>query len=226
MRTHAGVAATMFEALAEAGVNIQMITTSEIKVSVLVDRASATVALRAVHRAFGLDRRIEDSPTPFTPTLPFRPNLLAPVPRPPTMPRRPLPPPGMLEDLVISGIEFDEEQARITVLDVPDRPGHAWCRGSSAESPMPDIYRRHDPSRTSSSGISGARTCRSRCGGETRRGSRRRAVAAVAGDGGYPVPWSFGHRQALCSWGSGCEPIPGSRPASSGPWPISGSAPR
>src|SRR5215213_8753415 len=55
MRTHTGVATEMFEALAEAGINIQMITTSEIKISVLVERGSAAAALRAVHRAFGLE---------------------------------------------------------------------------------------------------------------------------------------------------------------------------
>ncbi len=56
MRTHTGVATAMFDALAAAGINIQMITTSEIKISVLVDRASAVAALRAVHKAFLLDR--------------------------------------------------------------------------------------------------------------------------------------------------------------------------
>ena len=55
MRTHTGVATTMFEAVAAAGINIQMITTSEIKISILIDRDSAVAALRAVHRAFRLD---------------------------------------------------------------------------------------------------------------------------------------------------------------------------
>ncbi len=50
MRTHTGVAREMFDALAEAGINIQMITTSEIKISVLVARESAAEALRVVHR--------------------------------------------------------------------------------------------------------------------------------------------------------------------------------
>ena len=51
MRTHTGVATAMFKAIAAAGINIQMITTSEIKISVLVDRAAAVAALRAVHKA-------------------------------------------------------------------------------------------------------------------------------------------------------------------------------
>ena len=52
METHAGVASKMFEALYAAQVNIQMIATSEIKVSVLIDRADADRAVRAIHSAF------------------------------------------------------------------------------------------------------------------------------------------------------------------------------
>ncbi len=55
MRSHSGIASTMFRALAEAGVNIQMISTSEIKISCVIDEADAETALRAVHAAFGLD---------------------------------------------------------------------------------------------------------------------------------------------------------------------------
>ena len=55
MRSHAGVAARMFEALASRGVNIQVITTSEIKISVLVDRDFTELAVRALHDAFQLD---------------------------------------------------------------------------------------------------------------------------------------------------------------------------
>ena len=52
MESNPGVAAMMFEALSEAGVNIQMIATSEIKISVLIDREESDRALRAVHSAF------------------------------------------------------------------------------------------------------------------------------------------------------------------------------
>lgn len=55
MRTHAGVAATMFRALAEKGINIQVISTSEIKVSVLVAADYTELAVRALHAAYGLD---------------------------------------------------------------------------------------------------------------------------------------------------------------------------
>ncbi len=56
MRTHAGVAATLFTALGEKGVNIQLIATSEIKITVAVDRTKADEAKRAAHSAFGLDK--------------------------------------------------------------------------------------------------------------------------------------------------------------------------
>ncbi len=55
MRSHAGVAAQMFHTLAERGINIQAITTSEIKVSVLIEAAYAELAVRALHTAYGLD---------------------------------------------------------------------------------------------------------------------------------------------------------------------------
>ena len=56
MRSHAGVAQTMFQALAEKGVKIQAISTSEIKISVLIDAAWAELAVRALHAAYGLDQ--------------------------------------------------------------------------------------------------------------------------------------------------------------------------
>ena len=55
MRSHAGVANTMFRALAEKNINIQVISTSEIKVSVLVGAEYAELAVRALHTAYGLD---------------------------------------------------------------------------------------------------------------------------------------------------------------------------
>lgn len=55
MRTHAGVANTMFKALAERGINIEVISTSEIKISVLIREDSTELAVRALHSAYGLD---------------------------------------------------------------------------------------------------------------------------------------------------------------------------
>ena len=56
MRSHAGVAANMFKALAEMGVNIQMISTSEIKISVIIEEKFLELAVRTLHSAFGLDQ--------------------------------------------------------------------------------------------------------------------------------------------------------------------------
>ncbi len=55
MRSHAGVAQTMFRTLAERGINIQVISTSEIKISVLIAEEYTELALRALHSAYGLD---------------------------------------------------------------------------------------------------------------------------------------------------------------------------
>ena len=55
MRSHVGVASTMFRTLAEEGINIQMISTSEIKISVVVDEKYLELAVRVLHKAFGLD---------------------------------------------------------------------------------------------------------------------------------------------------------------------------
>ena len=59
MRSHAGVASQMFETLAAEGINIQMISTSEIKISVVVDEKYLELAVRALHQAF--DLALEDA---------------------------------------------------------------------------------------------------------------------------------------------------------------------
>jgi aspartate kinase len=56
MRSHAGIASTMFKVLADEGINIQMISTSEIKISVVVDEKYLELAVRALHKAFDLDQ--------------------------------------------------------------------------------------------------------------------------------------------------------------------------
>jgi aspartate kinase len=56
MRSHVGVASTMFRTLSEEGINIQMITTSEIKTSVVIDEKYMELAVRALHKAFDLDQ--------------------------------------------------------------------------------------------------------------------------------------------------------------------------
>ena len=56
MRSHAGIASTMFRTLAEEGINIEMISTSEIKISVVVNEKYVELAVRALHKAFGLEQ--------------------------------------------------------------------------------------------------------------------------------------------------------------------------
>jgi aspartate kinase len=56
MRSHVGIASKMFRALSEEGINIQMISTSEIKTSVVIDEKYMELAVRALHRAFDLDQ--------------------------------------------------------------------------------------------------------------------------------------------------------------------------
>jgi aspartate kinase len=56
MRSHAGIASTMFRTLAEEGINIEMISTSEIKISVLIDEKYMELAVRVLHKAFALDQ--------------------------------------------------------------------------------------------------------------------------------------------------------------------------
>ena len=116
MATQPGVAGTMFRALAEKGINIQMITTSEIKISVLVAREFAQEALRTVHEAFQLHvppadgkGQADGSPRPAA-----KPNAAALVARLQRM-----------EKLIIEGIDLDESQARVTFVGLPDMPGLA-----------------------------------------------------------------------------------------------------
>jgi aspartate kinase len=56
MKTHSGVAATLFQSLADAGINIELISTSEIKISVVIDLDRVDEAARVVHAAFELDK--------------------------------------------------------------------------------------------------------------------------------------------------------------------------
>ena len=126
MRTHTGVATAMFEALAEAGINIEMITTSEIKISVLVQRPMAAAALRAIHRAFRLDTLTFVDKKPFSiansATLSLRNRASTDN---GTQAASSAAVSAGMEDLVISGVELDETQSRVTLFNVPDEPGYA-----------------------------------------------------------------------------------------------------
>ena len=56
MVSHAGVAQTMFQTLADKSINIHVISTSEIKISVVIDKEYLELAVRALHSAYGLDK--------------------------------------------------------------------------------------------------------------------------------------------------------------------------
>jgi aspartate kinase len=125
MRTHTGVAERMFAALAQAGVNLKMITTGDIKISVLVDKAEGIKALRAVHQAFGLHE-----PRPGA--------GLAGKPRSGIFKKRPgafteessrdlvslTQQLSSMEDIVVSDVLLNTDEGRITIFDLPDRPGN------------------------------------------------------------------------------------------------------
>ncbi|TWT74566.1 Aspartokinase 2 [Posidoniimonas polymericola] len=113
MATQSGVADRMFRALAESNINIQAITTSEIKVSCLVKREQGLEALRAVHGEFELDRApAKIVPFEASQKVSQAADLAAVV-------------SGLqaMEDLTVQGCELDDSQALITMSHVPDQPG-------------------------------------------------------------------------------------------------------
>src|SRR5947209_18298078 len=123
MRTHTGVAGKMFAALEAEGVNMKMITTGDIKISVLVDKADGIKALKAVHAAFGLEKPRHGAGEAVGESEEFRPkpairgdakaDLASAISRLSGM-----------EDIVISGVKLHTGYGRVTVFDLPDRPGN------------------------------------------------------------------------------------------------------
>jgi len=118
MAEQTGVANRMFRTLAEAEVNMEIITTSEIKISALVKRESALKALRTVHAEFELGK-LESSSEPVIPDR--KPNGGPPIEE---VVKRLNEGMGM-EALMIDEIEMDDSQSRITVSKIPNRPGIA-----------------------------------------------------------------------------------------------------
>jgi aspartate kinase len=126
MRTHTGVAERLFAALAAAGVNLKMITTGDIKISVLVAKEDGVKALRAVHQAFELHK-----PRPGA-------GLAGPA-GPSHFQRRPAAllaenhgrelasvtrQLARMEDIVVSDVLLNTDQGRITIFNLPDRTGN------------------------------------------------------------------------------------------------------
>ena len=126
MRTHTGVAERMFAALAAAQVNMKMITTGDIKISVLVDKNDGVKALRAVHQAFQLARPRPGAGLPAGPVgpVPFRRRSEAEVQaaagRDLAAVTQQL---AGMEDIVVSDVLLGTDQGRITIFNLPDQPG-------------------------------------------------------------------------------------------------------
>jgi aspartate kinase len=144
MARQTGVAQKMFRALAAAGINIQMITTSEIKISVLVSRDQSQQALRIVHHAFALETEpVGDFLSPPEESLggPHAPREESHggphAPREGNISRSEMPTKAdaaavvarlqgiNMEELTIDDISLDATQARVTISGVPDKPGIA-----------------------------------------------------------------------------------------------------
>ncbi len=118
MAIQAGVAHRMFRALADAGINIEMITTSEIKISVLVRRSQAIDALRIVHQGFALHECPADSKswTQIKAARAQRGDVESMVARLQN---------DALERVTLTGLAVTPNQARVTLRRVPDNPGVA-----------------------------------------------------------------------------------------------------
>jgi aspartate kinase len=108
-----GVAATLFQAISAAGINVHMITTSEIKISVLVDRVNAKKCVQAAHQAFNLDGFI-DASSPSEEIATQKSDPLEVVRRLEGM-----------EDLAIEDCQLDMSQALVTFFNLPNTPGVA-----------------------------------------------------------------------------------------------------
>ena len=121
MRTHTGVAGQMFRALFDAGVNIGMVTTSEIKISVLVDRDQCDSAVNAVHAGFRLDE--SEATAPVVGHLQPRPKATEESRL--EIERDVVARLSSMEDIVVSEVVLDSDQSRVTLANVPDVPGVA-----------------------------------------------------------------------------------------------------
>jgi aspartate kinase len=116
MERERGVAGVMFSALAALGINVHMITTSEIKISALVDREDADRAVQAVHEAF----RLQDADHGDEP-----PADAAGIDHPAVSPLEVVQRLKGMEDLAIEDCHLDASQALVTFVNLPDTPGVA-----------------------------------------------------------------------------------------------------
>ena len=114
MANESGVADRMFRVLADAGINLGLITTSEIKISVLVSRDQSVEALRKIHSEFGLD---QPRAAPAAADAPSAPRDASPL--------EVLKSLQDMEGLTIDEVSLDSSQSRVTVSRIPNKPGLA-----------------------------------------------------------------------------------------------------
>ncbi|GAB5439839.1 MAG: aspartate kinase [Fuerstiella sp.] len=121
MQTHTGVAAQMFQVLADQDVNISMVTTSEIKLSVLIDQDKCDQTTLAVHQGFKLHENNVTKPkigvTSDAPVGPPRDSA--------ALEQDIVRQLSGMEDIVVSDVYCDTTQARVTITRLPDQPGIA-----------------------------------------------------------------------------------------------------
>jgi aspartate kinase len=129
MRAVTGVAERMFAALSDERINVKMITTGDIKISVLVDKNDGVRALKAVHQAFRLHEPRKGAGLPIggeaVPPAAFKPRPA------PLVDDEKLPDLAAvasklagMEDVLVSDVQLNTDQSRITVFDLPDKPGN------------------------------------------------------------------------------------------------------
>ncbi|MBM3968943.1 MAG: aspartate kinase [Planctomycetes bacterium] len=122
MRHHTGVAAVMFQALADQGISIGMITTGDIKISCLVDRSRCLDALKAVHDGFKLH---EDSAVAPLVGWEAKPEATLSHHSRDELERDVVSRLAHMEDIVVSEVLLDADQSRVSIRNLPDEPGVA-----------------------------------------------------------------------------------------------------
>ncbi len=122
MRNHYGVASRMFAILADAEINVGMITTSEIKLTVLVDRNQCEEAVRVIHNGFELDR-LSSYSFATNQILSEGTAIELQAQESNQLEQEIIDQLANMEDIVVSEVLLDQTQSRVTVRNLPDNPG-------------------------------------------------------------------------------------------------------
>ena len=120
MQTHSGVASQMFAVLAAEEINIRIVTTSEIKISVLISRDDCDRAVKAIHRGFHLHEQSTRTPSVGITSTPPTPETVRDAAE---LERAIVSRLSGMEDIVVSNVYSDTTQARVTITKLTDGPG-------------------------------------------------------------------------------------------------------